>query len=133
MSDVEMKTLIDMAIEAREKAYPKLSQYKVGAAIRDTYGNYWTGYNVETDIHHAIHAEMSAIHQMIGAEPRARIVRIAVACADRAWFPCGWCRQWIWEYAMSQVTIVMAHCIKTGETKEMSIGELLPDGFRLTQ
>ena len=64
MSKNKYKDLIGLAKGATIFAHPKLSGYHVGASVLGTNGKYSTGYNVETDIHHAIHAEMSAIHGM---------------------------------------------------------------------
>ncbi len=122
--------LILKAKKALKKAHPKLSGYKVGAAVEGLTGNIHIGYNVETDIHHAIHAEMMAICSLI-ENSNEKIKQIVVACVDRAWFPCGWCRQWIWEYSESPETQVIAYCVSTNEIEVATISELLPKAFKL--
>jgi len=121
--------LINLARKQTRRAHPKLSGYRVGAAVLGVNGRVCGGYNVETDIHHAIHAEMSAIHALMADS--TTIQAIAVACTDRPWFPCGWCRQWIWEYAESPDAVVIACCTETDQVEIATISELLPDAFKL--
>jgi cytidine deaminase len=131
MKTEEIDDLLHRAREAVQYAHPKLSGYRVGAAVLATDGTITIGYNVETDIHHAIHAEMSAIHAMLAKSTSQKIYAIAVACEDRAWYPCGWCRQWIWEYADGPHTLVFACDTKSRDYLVNKIGTLLPDAFRL--
>lgn len=111
-------------------AHPKLSGYRVGACVLADNGVMYDGYNVETDIHLAIHAEMSAIHAM-ASDHNASVLAIAVACADKAWFPCGLCRQWINEYAASPSTEIFAVYAGGQDYIRSTIKELIPDGFKL--
>jgi hypothetical protein len=47
LSEVERKTLIELANEARRRAYAPYSNYQVGAALRTRSGRIYTGCNVE--------------------------------------------------------------------------------------
>ena len=47
LSKEEILDLIDEAITAREGAYAKFSNFKVGAALVDDKGNHYSGCNVE--------------------------------------------------------------------------------------
>ena len=47
LTEIERKTLIDLAKEARRRAYAPYSNYQVGAALRTRSGRIFTGCNVE--------------------------------------------------------------------------------------
>ena len=124
------RSLIEHARQGQRKAFAKVSGYMVGAAIRDNFTGLYVGSNVETDIHHSNHAEMLAIQRMITVFPERKIKEIIVMCPDDAWFPCGWCRQWIWEYAENEDTRVIAVNTDLTQIKVATIGQLLPFGFK---
>ena len=47
LTDVERRALIDLANEARRRAYAPYSQYPVGDALRTASGRIFTGCNIE--------------------------------------------------------------------------------------
>ena len=65
MTDQE---LIDRAVEVRDRAYAKYSNYRVGAALVDEHGNVHVGCNVENAAYpQGSCAEAGAISTMVAA------------------------------------------------------------------
>jgi cytidine deaminase len=125
--------LLDLARQAREKAYSPYSGFRVGAAILDENGAVHIGCNVENAAYpQGSCAETGAIAAMIAAGGR-HIVRIAVAGGDgektTACTPCGGCRQRIHEFADDDTRIVVKD--DDGEWHSYSVAELLPSSFHL--
>lgn len=124
--------LINAALEARENAYSRYSNYSVGAAIVDDRGYLHVGCNVENAAYPlGSCAEASAIGAMVQQGGR-RIVKIAVAGGSGdigSCTPCGGCRQRINEFA-DEKTVILA-IDDSGEWQEYAINELLPASFHL--
>jgi cytidine deaminase len=123
------RDLIDAALAARRKAYAPYSNFAVGAAVRDEYGNVHAGCNVENASYpQGWCAEPSAISAMIVAGG-LRIAEVAVVGGGEGLVtPCGGCRQKIREFAAGDVKIHV--CGETGEVKHtFTLDELLPAAF----
>src|SRR5688572_21159302 len=104
------ETLVNAAMEARERAYAPYSGYKVGAAVRDGEGRIHAGCNVENISYGlTICAERSALSRMV-AGGGTQITEVAVVTADGG-APCGACRQVLLEFApqASEVTVHVAN------------------------
>ena len=126
--------LIKSARDAREKAYCRYSNYKVGAAIIDDQGRLHVGCNVENAAYNLGNcAEAAAIAAMV-QEGGKRIRRIAVAGGYSAigpCTPCGGCRQRIKEFSDDDTVVIV---IDDSEVwQEYSIDELLPASFHLDE
>lgn len=125
-------SLILHAIEAQKQASAHRSGYKVGAVILANHDNqfeYFTGFNVEFDtLTTTIHAEIMAILQALaGGYKKENIQAIAVKVTDDcAWFPCGICRQALYECNPEMYVIAT----NANETKEAILKDLIPDCFR---
>jgi cytidine deaminase len=126
--------LINLAIEAREKAYSPYSRFCVGAALLASDGEIFTGVNIENSSYGAtICAERSAFAAAISAGKRD-FTAIAIVGApkgesvDKLCFPCGICRQFMLEFCSESFEIILFDGQKN-VTKTM--GELLPEGFKL--
>lgn len=119
--------LVQLAIEARLKAYAPYSDFLVGAALLTDAGNIFTGCNVENSSYGlAICAERTAICKAV-SEGEQQFTKIAVAASPLA-TPCGACRQFIFEFGQS-IEVVCASP-DTSEFRVWTIDELLPAGFR---
>ena len=121
--------LYDMGVEAMQKSYSPYSKYKVGAAVLTKCGKVFKGCNVENSSYGAtICGERTAIVKAV-SEGYRDFEAIAVCGSDDVpSFPCGICRQFIFEFG-SDIRIIMLD-----ENKQMityKISELLPKGFRL--
>lgn len=126
------KDLISAAMDARENAYCRYSNYKVGAAVVDDRGRLYAGCNVENAAYNLGNcAEAAAIAAMI-QDGGKRIRRIAVAGGYNEagpCTPCGGCRQRIREFADEQTVIIVID--DSEEWQEYSIDDLLPASFHL--
>jgi cytidine deaminase len=127
LTDVEKQSLIDIANEARRRAYAPYSKYLVGAALRTTSGRIYTGVNIENAAYpDSICAERVAIFKAISdGETSFEVIAVVTSNGGP---PCGSCRQVMSEFGMD--TIVL---IADGEGKlvrEVSVEQLLPGAFR---
>jgi cytidine deaminase len=122
----ERQSLIDLANEARRRAYAPYSKYPVGAALRTKTGRLFTGVNVENAAYpQTMCAERVAIFKAV-SEGETEFEVIAVV-TNTGGSPCGGCRQVMAEFGLD--TIVL---IADGEgklQKVLTVAELLPDAF----
>jgi len=125
MDDID--TLINAAKDARERAYAPYSQFRVGAALLSASGRIYTGCNIENASYGAsVCAERVAIFKAI-SEGEKSFSTIAVISDDKDYvFPCGICRQVIWEFNCDADIMV---CTASGCWQHYSIKELLPHAF----
>lgn len=130
MNDEE---LIQLALDARARAYVPYSHFRVGAALLAGNGKVYTGCNIENAAYSpTICAERVAIGTAIAAgEEPGSFTTIAIAADNSVpTTPCGVCRQVLFELAPG-LRVIMVAAPELGEGKlEMSIEELLPEGFR---
>jgi cytidine deaminase len=126
LTNAERQSLIDLANEARKKAYAPYSKYRVGAALRTKSGRVYTGVNIENAAYpHTICAERVAIFKAVSdGEMDFEVISVVT---DNGGSPCGGCRQVLAEFGLG--TIVL---IANGEgelLKELTMGQLLPEAF----
>ncbi|MDO4552926.1 MAG: cytidine deaminase [Bacillota bacterium] len=125
---MEDRELFLMAAAAAEKAYAPYSGFRVGAALLAKDGRVFTGVNVENASYGAgICAERTAAVKAV-SEGCREFSALAVASPDGEAWPCGICRQFLYEFGDTLRVI-------TGPDPEQlearNITELLPKGFRL--
>src|SRR5512142_1736082 len=126
LTNTERQSLIDLANEARRKAYAPYSKYRVGAALRTRSGRMYTGVNIENAAYpHTICAERVAIFKAV-SEGEMDFEVIAVA-TENGGSPCGGCRQVMAEFGLN--TIVLIADGKGKLIKEMTVKEVLPEAF----
>lgn len=126
----------DMLIESAKRAANgnkccTHSSFTVGAALLDNNGRIWSGINVENDGIQSICAERVAFCSAFagGVEPK-QFKAIAVAGRPLSspefikTLPCGYCRQFMSEYAPSDMPVITID-------GEYTVGGLLPDSFSL--
>jgi len=126
----ERARLIAEARAVLKNAYAPYSKFKVGAALLTAKGDLFTGCNVENASYGLSNcAERTAIFSAVAARgPRIEIQAIAVVSGQNVpCSPCGACRQVIWEFGQRAVVFFLS----AEGWREMPIGELLPEGFRL--
>ena len=123
----ELQSLIEIATEARERAFAPFSDFRVGAAVETEDGEVYTGCNVESASYGlTVCAERVAIWKAISEGARCFGRLVIVADTERLTPPCGTCRQIIWEHCRN-TTIVLANL--RGETETVDIKYLLPHAF----
>ncbi|MBQ2830587.1 MAG: cytidine deaminase [Oscillospiraceae bacterium] len=119
--------LMELAVSMMERAYVPYSHFPVGAALECSDGTVFTGCNVENAAYGAcICAERTAVVKAV-SEGHRDFVRIAVAGgSDDFCYPCGTCRQVLYEFAPDMDVICRN---KAGKTHKLPLRELLPHGF----
>lgn len=118
--------LIEKAKEAREMAYVKYSNFKVGAALLGKSGKIYTGCNVENASYGAtICAERVAFTKAISEGEKEFEAIAIVSSSEDVTYPCGICRQFMSEFGLDLKLIF------TDEKKisEYKLSNLLPHAF----
>lgn len=122
----EWQSLIDLANEARRRAYAPYSKYRVGAALRTRSGRVFTGVNVENAAYpSSMCAERTAVFKAVSEGERD--FEVIAVVTDNGGSPCGGCRQVLAEFGLE--TIVLIADGKGQLVKQTSVGELLPEAF----
>lgn len=129
----EKQQLIRLAQEARTHAVAPYSRFTVGAALRSTDGQIFTGCNIENAAFTPTNcAERTALFKAV-SEGVTHFTDIAIAGArigeinELVTGPCGVCRQALYEFCGPSLNVIMA---KTPDDFiERTLGELLPFGF----
>ena len=111
-------------------AHAPHSGVHVAAAIEGAEGAIYYGVNVENAAYpQGLCAEASAISAAVTQGERLiRRVWVTSNLPDLVW-PCGGCRQKIWEFSEPGCEVVS---VSGGEAQSHTIEELLPLGFRLS-
>jgi cytidine deaminase len=122
----ERQSLIDLANEARRRAYAPYSNYQVGAALRTRSGRIYTGCNVENAAYpHCMCAERVAIFKAV-SEGEKEFEVIAVTTPNGG-SPCGGCRQVMAEFGLDTIVLIAGGDGRL--IQETTVGELLPVAF----
>lgn len=130
MGEKQILSYIEAAITARENAYAKYSNFKVGAIVVDENNNIYKGVNVENSSYGLSNcAERSAIFSGISNGMKKIKVICIVADTKEPVSPCGACRQVIREFSNNETIIILANLNK--DYKLYTIEELLPYAFKL--
>lgn len=126
LSDDERRLLIDLAQEARRRAYAPYSNFPVGAVLRTRSGRIFTGCNVENAAYPAsMCAERTAIFKAV-SEGEKEFDVIAVVSSTGG-TPCGGCRQVMAEFGLD--TLVLVADAEGRLVLETTVAGLLPEAF----
>jgi cytidine deaminase len=118
--------LVQHAIQASERAYAPYSHYHVGAALLAADGTIYLGCNVENASYPAgICGERTALVKAV-SEGARDFTAIAVATSNGG-FPCGICRQMLYEFAPDLIVIIADFEGRVHRT--LRLRDLLPEGF----
>ena len=122
---MNQKELIRIAKKMREKAYAPFSKYTVGASVETEDGSIVGGCNVESASYGlTCCAERIALYNAV-SQGFSKFKAIAVA-SENGGFPCGACRQVIWELCGNISIFIIDNENKIRETSSRT---LLPDAF----
>jgi cytidine deaminase len=122
------KELFRMAVKASENAYAPFSDFHVGAALLAKDGQVFTGVNIENSSYGAtICAERTAMVKAI-SEGCREFEAIAIAGNGKTSWPCGICRQFMYEFC-PDIRVISGE--SEDEIKAYTLKELLPEGFKL--
>lgn len=130
--DVE---LVEAAQRACDKAVASYSNFHVGAAARLESGKIVTGSNVESEVYPAsLCAERTLLYHHQATSPEDRIVALAIASdpSHRECYPCGQCRQVLYDVEKRQgrpMRVIMSGAGTATVVERAS--DLLPFTFEL--
>jgi cytidine deaminase len=126
LTDELRSRLIELAQEARLKAYAPYSNYQVGAALVTPSGKFFTGCNVENAAYPTgLCAERVAIVKAV-SEGEHKFTALSVVTSNGG-TPCGACRQVMAEFGLN--TIVLIADADGKLRQEATVAELLPGAF----
>jgi len=137
----DVVSLMEKAVQAREKAYAPYSKFHVGTAILLDNNEIITGSNQENASYPSgLCAERTAIYYAGAKYPNAKIIKMAITAGSKLKPtiapipPCGACRQAIAEYEVKQDSSIEIYFMgETGKVaKSNSLANLLPLGFDKT-
>lgn len=122
----DAQALVEIANEARRRAYAPYSNYPVGAALRARSGRIFTGVNIENAAYPAtMCAERIAIFKAV-SEGEREFDAIAVVTPNGG-SPCGGCRQVMAEFGLD--TIVLIGDGQGRLLQRTTVRDLLPGAF----
>lgn len=124
-----IEKMIDQAIKARDMAYTPYSKFKVGAALRSTDGEVYSGCNIENAAYSMCNcAERTAIFHAYASGKSSYDLLVVVADTDRPVSPCGACRQVLAEMCEPDMKVILTNLQR--EIQETTVSELLPGAFQ---
>lgn len=126
--DFEVKNMLRMANEARERAYAPYSNFRVGACLKGATGAYYLGCNIENAAYSPSNcAERTAMFKAVYEGERQFDALAIVWDGENPAVPCGVCRQVLAEFCDPEMPVICAN--RKGEYKLVAMGDLLPDAF----
>ncbi|WP_239948162.1 cytidine deaminase [Dyella terrae] len=124
--------LLNLARQARERAYAPYSRFLVGAALVTRDGRHFTGCNVENASYGLCNcAERTALFSAVAAGCRPGDIAAIAVIGDTPGpiSPCGACRQVMSELCDDATPVWLGNL--TGAVQETTVQALLPGSFRL--
>lgn len=127
VTETDLK-LYRTAVSMLERSYSPFSGFRVGAALLTKSGEIVTGVNIEnSSLGATICAERTAFVKAI-SEGYREFDTIAIASSGQEAWPCGICRQFMYEFAPDLRVVTGT---KEENLRVLTLRELLPEGFRL--
>lgn len=127
-NDIDNKELFRMAVAAEKNSYAPFSNFHVGAALLSVDGRVFTGVNVEnSSLGATICAERTACTKAVSEGVR-EFTKIAISGNGGEAWPCGICRQFLYEFAPNLRVITG---VDEDHLQDKSLSEILLDGFRV--
>ena len=128
--EIDFKNLMDKAKDASQKSYSPFSRFAVGAAVMCTSGKIYSGCNIEnSSFGLTICAERCAIFKAI-SEGEREILAVAIYSPNSdSCYPCGACRQVMFEFQGDEEISVVTENFGELEIKKLSY--FLPCGSRI--
>jgi len=124
------QTLINKAMEVRNRAYAPYSQFKVGAALLSNSNTIYTGCNIENSSYSlTCCAERVAIFNAVANGENEFKSLVVVADTLEPVSPCGACRQVMSEFFTEETKVYLMN--NSNDIRCVTIKELLPYSFNL--
>lgn len=129
-----VQALFQLANTARLNAYSPYSRVKVGAAVQAASGKLYGGCNVENSSYGGSNcAERVAIQKAVSEGEHQIQAVMVVTEASPAWPPCGFCRQVMNEFVVSDQPLLVYICNTQGKYQTTTLEALLPNSFSKDQ
>lgn len=132
LTEQEAQALVELANEARRRAYAPYSSYPVGAALRAKSGRIFTGVNVENAAYPAtMCAERIAIFKAV-SEGEREFEAIAVVTPNGG-SPCGGCRQVMAEFGLDMIVLIgdaEGRLLQQTTARDLLPGAFTPDHLK---
>ena len=121
------QALVDLAFTMLERSYVPYSKFPVGAALLCADGTVFTGCKLKTAASApTIWAAPTALVKAVSEGYRAFTTLAVVGKSTDYCWPCGVCRQMLYEFA-PDLTVLVAR--GDGDYVKLPLKELLPHGF----
>lgn len=119
--------LIELSIKAKKFSYSPYSKFSVGAALLTVNKNIYTGTNVESASYSlSICAERVAYTKAV-SEGEKKFIAIAISASKNDYiYPCGACRQFMYEFG-GNIDVIIIKSKKDFIIKKLF--DLLPGAF----
>lgn len=130
---MDAQALMALAHKARQQAYAPYSGFLVGAALLCQSGRVYTGCNVENASYGGtVCAERAAAARAVGEGERVfAALAVAGGAAEdgpqQGVWPCGLCRQFLWEFAAAGMQVYVMG--EGGTVQAVPLAALLPHPF----
>ena len=126
--EFEVKKMLRMADEAKERAYAPYSNFRVGACLKASSGAYYLGCNIENAGYTPTNcAERTAIFKAV-YEGERQFEAIAIISDGLNYIaPCGVCRQVLAEFCDPDMPVICAD--RDGSYRILELQELIPMAF----
>lgn len=119
--------LLQLAKQAANNSYAPYSKFNVGAALLTESGEYYTGCNVENASYGlTLCAERNALANMVNGGHNKFVAIAVVSKQAKDCYPCGACRQWLYEFGPDAEVIIEG---ADSFPKVTSVKALLPNAF----
>ena len=108
--DFEVKNMLRMANEARDRAYAPYSNFRVGACLKGATGAYYLGCNIENAAYSPSNcAERTAMFKAVYEGERQFDAVAIVWDGENPAVPCGVCRQVLAEFCDPEMPVICAN------------------------
>lgn len=124
--------ILQIAKQASNNAYSPYSNFQVGAYAVFESGRGYSGCNVENSSYGlSLCAERNALSSAIADGEKSRLIKIAIfSPKSHLCFPCGACRQWIFELGKGYNTEVILED-ENEKTKTFYINDIFQFPFNI--
>lgn len=123
--DVEIKNMIRLANDAKDRAYAPYTNFQVGACLKAGSGAYYMGCNIENVSPAAsICAERVALYRAIAETDRTFEILVTISSGSQPMLPCGVCRQVLAELCDPDLPVICAN--RSGKYQIYYLGDLMP-------
>lgn len=128
ITNEQRERMLDLAYEARDRAYTPYSHYNVGACLLCADGTYYQGCNIENAAYTPTScAERTAFFKAVYDGHRDFAAIAVTSSGNTPSYPCGVCRQVMAEFCDRDFLILTAD--RERNVVQMTLEEMLPRAF----